>query len=181
MLVWVISGLLAMEISDFHLHSTRLTFLIVFVAWWGVAMLLVRSGLRVRSLPGALFSILILLMFTFWSWVFVTPDHGSHRARVTEALTQIDTFRVALDAFHTDNGSFPSGTNGLQDLVRQPSWATNWHGPYLAVIPKDPWGNAYIYVFPGSHGPPHPYDIISARPSETNIMAANWQLKPLLR
>ena len=31
-------------------------------------------------------------------------------------------------------------------------------GGYLDRIPKDPWGNAYVYVSPGSHGD---YDISS--------------------
>ena len=31
-------------------------------------------------------------------------------------------------------------------------------GGYLDRVPKDPWGNAYVYVSPGSHGD---YDISS--------------------
>jgi general secretion pathway protein G len=31
-------------------------------------------------------------------------------------------------------------------------------GGYLDRIPKDPWGNPFVYVFPGQHGD---YDISS--------------------
>ncbi|MBI2560675.1 MAG: type II secretion system protein GspG, partial [Planctomycetes bacterium] len=36
----------------------------------------------------------------------------------------------------------------------------NWHGPYLAKknVPKDPWGNEYVYTYPGNNGE---FDIIS--------------------
>ena len=28
-----------------------------------------------------------------------------------------------------------------------------WDGPYIKPnVPKDPWGNDYVYVFPGEHG-----------------------------
>jgi general secretion pathway protein G len=38
----------------------------------------------------------------------------------------------------------------------------NWRGPYLQTdsIPKDPWGNDYIYECPGKHNPSS-YDIMS--------------------
>ena len=40
------------------------------------------------------------------------------------------------------------------DLVQQPRDAQNWRGPYLQpMIPKDPWGNDYIYECPGRHNP----------------------------
>ncbi|MFA7465269.1 MAG: type II secretion system major pseudopilin GspG, partial [Syntrophales bacterium] len=47
---------------------------------------------------------------------------------------------------------------GLQGLVEQPATGAiprNWReGGYLekGKIPKDAWGNNYIYVSPGTHG-----------------------------
>ncbi len=48
----------------------------------------------------------------------------------------------------------------LQDLLVQPGNARNWHGPYLDSIPVDPWGNNYIYYYPGKHNPTG-YDLLS--------------------
>ena len=70
--------------------------------------------------------------------------------------------KSALDEFQVDNGFFPKT---VQDLLQQPSGATNWHGPYVdpPVLPVDPWGRKYIYEFPGKHGT-NGYDLFSAGP-----------------
>jgi len=45
---------------------------------------------------------------------------------------------------------------GLEALVTQPSGdppARNWKaGGYIQKLPKDPWGNPYQYLQPGTHG-----------------------------
>ena len=78
------------------------------------------------------------------------------------AMTQISAFNTALDMFKTDNGIYPAGTNGLNDLVVMPSGMTNWH-QYLDEIPVDPWGHPYIYEFPGKLRPDS-YELRSAGP-----------------
>lgn len=67
--------------------------------------------------------------------------------------------KSALDEYEVENGSYP---RSLQDLIQQPSNAKNWHGPYLdpPTIPIDPWGNPYVYYFPGKHNPTS-YDLLS--------------------
>jgi general secretion pathway protein G len=48
--------------------------------------------------------------------------------------------------------------------VQVPSGATNWRGPYLKKgIPADPWGNPYVYNYPGKNNPDG-YDIMSMGP-----------------
>ncbi|MEJ2465679.1 MAG: type II secretion system major pseudopilin GspG, partial [Candidatus Thiodiazotropha sp.] len=81
-------------------------------------------------------------------------------AKSDTAQLQISELGAGLDLFHLEVGRYPSSSEGLQALVEAPSTATNWHGPYLkkSTLPKDPWGNAYIYQFPGDHGP---YDLYS--------------------
>lgn len=85
-------------------------------------------------------------------------------ARITAAQTQIATFGTALDAFEVDTGSYPRGSDGLQQLVVQPANVVNWRGPYLkSDIPADPWGHPYIYDYPGKVNASG-YDIRSAGP-----------------
>jgi general secretion pathway protein G len=81
-------------------------------------------------------------------------------AKSDTAQLQISELGAGLDLFHLEVGRYPSSSEGLQALVEAPSTATNWHGPYLkkSTLPKDPWGNEYIYAFPGDHGP---YDLYS--------------------
>jgi len=71
-------------------------------------------------------------------------------AKTTTARTQIDLLGVALDSYRLDNGSYPSGEQGLAALrdrpAREPA-PTNWRGPYLRKpVPLDPWGRPYIYT-----------------------------------
>ena len=88
----------------------------------------------------------------------------SKQAKVTAATTQISNFEVVLDAFEVDNGYYPKGKNGLNDLVVQPKDAQNWRGPYLKQdIPLDPWGQPYNYESPGKYND-STYDLWSAGP-----------------
>lgn len=83
-------------------------------------------------------------------------------ARVTVAETDIRSIASALELYRLDNRLYPSSEQGLQALVTRPSAAPvpqNWaQGGYLAALPADPWGNAYLYRSPGETGA---YDLIS--------------------
>jgi general secretion pathway protein G len=93
-------------------------------------------------------------------------------------VTQIATFKTALDAYEVDNGYYPKGKNGLMDLIQQPRDAQNWRGPYIQAdaIPQDPWHNDYIYECPGRHNP-SAYDISSLGPPGDNAVIGNWTVK----
>jgi general secretion pathway protein G len=100
------------------------------------------------------------------------------QAQVAATQTQIATFKTALDAYEVDNGYYPKGKSGLMDLIQQPRDSQNWRGPYLQAdaIPKDPWGNEYIYECPGKHNPTS-YDISSLGPPQDNMVIGNWTVK----
>jgi general secretion pathway protein G len=75
------------------------------------------------------------------------------KARVTAARAQIEIFMGALGQYKLDTGTLPTTEQGLYALWTKPSDAQAWDGPYLAKeIPPDPWGNQYVYAFPGQHG-----------------------------
>jgi general secretion pathway protein G len=85
-----------------------------------------------------------------------------------------------LNAFEVDMGYYPKS---LVELIQQPrsTGAQNWHGPYLDsdAIPKDPWGNEYVYGCPGKHNPSS-YDVSSAGPDGqmgTDDDICNWTLR----
>jgi general secretion pathway protein G len=79
-------------------------------------------------------------------------------ARRAKARMQIESLETALKLYKLDNGSYPTTEQGLQALVEQPSIAPaakNWRqGGYLEKnkVPKDPWGNDFVYISPGTHG-----------------------------
>ncbi|RME37559.1 MAG: type II secretion system protein GspG, partial [Deltaproteobacteria bacterium] len=77
-------------------------------------------------------------------------------ARRTKAAVQIRGLEEALSIFKLDNGFYPDTEQGLSALVEKPTTGripARWReGGYIKKIPKDPWGNDYIYISPGSHG-----------------------------
>jgi len=79
-------------------------------------------------------------------------------AKITTAKVQISVLEDALHQFEVDNGYYPETEQGLDALVREPSVgraAGHWRqGGYLqkSSVPKDPWGNPYVYLSPGTHG-----------------------------
>ena len=110
--------------------------------------------------------LLVLVILGVLAAIVVPKFAGrTEQARNTAAKTQISNFETALDAFEVDNGYYPKGKNGLNDLVVQPKDAPNWHGPYMKqeTIPLDPWQHAYIYDCPGKHNA-STYDIMSMGP-----------------
>ena len=96
------------------------------------------------------------------------------QARETAARADINGgLKTALDAYEVDNGMYP---RSLQDLFKQPSNARNWHGPYLDNAPVDPWGNPYVYYYPGKHNTSG-YDLLSVGPDGkegTDDDIGNW-------
>ena len=85
------------------------------------------------------------------------------KAKRVKARIQIESLETALKSYKLDNGFYPTTEQGLQALVEKPESAPvpkNWRkGGYIekGKIPKDPWGNDFVYLSPGAHGD---YDII---------------------
>ena len=69
----------------------------------------------------------------------------------------------ALEQFKLDNGFYPTTAQGLKALVEKPQIPPipqHWH-KYLDKVPKDAWGNDYIYISPAGE---YPYDLKSKGP-----------------
>jgi general secretion pathway protein G len=97
----------------------------------------------------------------------------SEQARQAAAHADLSSIKTALDAYEVDNGFYPKS---LQDLIQQPGNARNWHGPYLDNLPVDPWGNPYVYAYPGRHNPSG-FDLSSVGPdgkAGTDDDIGNW-------
>ncbi|MFQ5901313.1 MAG: type II secretion system major pseudopilin GspG [Thermodesulfobacteriota bacterium] len=81
------------------------------------------------------------------------------KSRQRAAQAQIELFGTALDQFRLDVGKYPTSAEGLNVLRTAPGGVEKWDGPYLKKeVPKDPWGNPYIYTSPGTQGD---YDLVS--------------------
>ena len=86
------------------------------------------------------------------------------KAKRVKAKMDIATLETALKMYKLDNGVYPSTEQGLQSLVEMPETGIvpkNWRkGGYIEKnrVPKDPWGNEFVYISPGAHGD---FDLIS--------------------
>jgi len=85
-------------------------------------------------------------------------------AKRTKARMQIESLETAIKLFKLDNGFYPTTEQGLQSLVEQPETGRipkrYKKGGYLekGTVPKDPWGNDFVYISPGTRGD---YEVIS--------------------
>ena len=106
------------------------------------------------------------------------------QAKVTVAKGDIKAIGAALDMYKLDNYAYPSTQQGLDALVEKPGGnpqPKNWNRDgYLKRVPKDPWGNEYQYLSPGTKG--GQYDLYSYGAdgkqggSDLNADIGNWDL-----
>ena len=75
-------------------------------------------------------------------------------ARMLAAKQDIATLMQALKLYRLDNQRYPTTEQGLQALIARPTngpQPANWKsGGYIDRLNKDPWGNIYQYMSPGT-------------------------------
>lgn len=75
-------------------------------------------------------------------------------ARTLAAKQDIATLMQALKLYRLDNQRYPTTEQGLQALIARPTngpQPANWKsGGYIDRLNKDPWGNIYQYMSPGT-------------------------------
>jgi general secretion pathway protein G len=108
--------------------------------------------------------LLVLVILATLAAIVIPKFAGrSEQAKVTAAKSQVNSIEIALDSFEVDNGYYPKSGN-LDALIDQPANTPNWKGPYLKKgIPADPWGNNYVYEYPGKHNA-NGYDLMCMGP-----------------
>ena len=116
--------------------------------------------------------------------VLVVPNvfGALSQANGEKARTDIRTLKAAVQMYRVDMQSLPPAQVGLQALrevprgVRRPERYRP--GGYVEALPQDPWGNDYVYIFPGEFGE---FDIVSygrdGRPGGEGLDAdiGSWQ------
>jgi general secretion pathway protein G len=113
---------------------------------------------RARSRGFTLIEIMVVVVILGILAAIVVPNimDAPDKARVAKAKQDVQMIESALELYKLDNYVYPSTQQGLQALVAQPGGdppARNWKpGGYLKQLVKDPWGNEYQYLNPGTHG-----------------------------
>jgi general secretion pathway protein G len=106
------------------------------------------------------------------------------KTRVEKAKQDIHALEAALDIYKLDNLTYPTTEQGLEALKTKPADPnlTNYNEKgYVKRLSKDPWGQAYHYEFPGTHG--GDYDLFTLGADKQpggekfNADIGNWNLE----
>ena len=140
------------------------------------------SVLQQRSERGfTLLELLVVMVIIGLLVGYVGPRYFAQigKSEIKAARAQMDALGKALDQFRLDTRHYPSTEQGLAALIDRPANEAKWDGPYLTkAVPRDPWGNPYVFIMPGEHGD---YDLLSygkdGKPGGEGEAAdiANWQ------
>ncbi|OQA88918.1 MAG: Type II secretion system protein G precursor [Lentisphaerae bacterium ADurb.Bin242] len=117
---------------------------------------------KMRAAGFTLIEVVVVIIILVTLASVATPVYLNYvkKANVGAAKTQLKLLQEALTGYKLDVGSYPDSSHGLRALVENFDQNAKWDGPYLQppAVPKDPWGNEYVYTIPGEHGD---YDLVS--------------------
>jgi general secretion pathway protein G len=124
-------------------------------------------SLRARERGFTLIEIMVVVVIIGLLAAFIVPQVMGRvdEARVTKVKGDVQMLETALSMYRLDTARYPNTQQGLLALVTKPEDPTvrNWKpGGYLSRVSKDPWGNEYRYVYPGTKG--REYDLYSLGP-----------------
>jgi len=92
-----------------------------------------------------LIEILVVMAIIAMLAIMVAPNLFRQQAGAMRdaALSQISSLEAALDMYRLDMNEYP---DSLEALMENESGSASWNGPYMRrAIPRDPWGNDYVY------------------------------------
>ena len=101
----------------------------------------------------------LAIIATLGTVIFLTIAPQLDRADQTKAQADINALEQAVEVYRMSMGTYP---DSLEDLVRAPrdsELAARFpQDGFIKSLNKDPWGEDYIYAYPGENGR---YDISS--------------------
>ena len=92
------------------------------------------------------------------------------KSKIKQAKIDIGTISNALDLYKTEFGRYPDSDAGLSRLVEEKILKEK-------KVPQDPWGNEYVYIYPGSNNEDG-FDLYSFGPDGKeggNDDITNWE------
>lgn len=103
-------------------------------------------------------------------------------AQIEKARADIRNLDSAMKFYRLDNFAYPTTEQGIEALVTKPADPNvrNWKsGGYIDRVPKDPWGNPYLYLNPGNNAEIDIYTLgRDGRPGGEGVDAdiGNWNI-----
>jgi general secretion pathway protein G len=108
------------------------------------ALLAERAGGTVKGFSLLEIMVVITIMTMIMGAVGVGVMSYLDKSKIKQARIDISTISNALDLYKTEFGRYPDSEDGLSRLVEEKILKEK-------KIPKDPWGNDFIYIYPGSN------------------------------
>jgi len=101
--------------------------------------------------------VVVVIIGILASMAVVTYMGQSEKARQRVTSAQLHELSGVVEAFQLNHGKLP---RKLNHLVFRPSYVeeNDWPG-YLREVPRDGWGNEFVYRIPGSDS--FAYDLMS--------------------
>lgn len=104
-----------------------------------------------------LLEIMVVMVILGLLAAVVAPNvlQNQDTAMVKKSQADIAALEQALDLYRMENHRYPTTDQGLEALVSKPEYgpeAKNYRpGGYIKRLPQDPWGNPYLYLYPGEN------------------------------
>jgi general secretion pathway protein G len=95
-------------------------------------------------------------------------------AEIQASSAKVQSIQAQLTSFKSLAGQYPTSAQGLMALHKNPG-VKRWTQMVEADL-KDPWGNTFLYRYPGTHNPAS-YDVWSSGPDRqdgTDDDIGNW-------
>ncbi len=94
--------------------------------------------------------VVIVIIGLLATVVVINVMPATDKAAITKAKADVGVLEQGVEMYRLNKLRYPSGSEGLQSVVSE---------GYVKRLPKDPWGNAYVYAAPGRNG--RQFDIYS--------------------
>ncbi|MCA9546094.1 MAG: type II secretion system major pseudopilin GspG [Myxococcales bacterium] len=116
-----------------------------------------RRGQRGMTLLEIMIVIAILGLLA--SVIVVAVMNQFDNAKVNTTRIQVKSIEQALHQYNVQVGEYPNQGEGLRALTTPPDGLK----PFLKDVPKDAWGNEYMYFTPARKGA-GPFEVVSKGP-----------------
>jgi len=106
---------------------------------------IVKGFFRSRAASAGFSLLEIMVVITIMAMIMGALSVGVmtylDKAKAKQAMMDIKTISSALDLYKSEFGKYPDGLDALvkEKILKEKK------------VPKDPWGNEYIYINPGSN------------------------------